>query len=912
MERSRCEQISRTPPDNTIIDESFASPLDMEQQFGLMANKVNETIHSISAIYNEIGYSSSEIAEKKSEVFRAMNNTIASFKCNLEREKNNISNECEWLRQQIRVILAMLNDNSGEKYLKLSSRGIVFDDEVMYREGLQSPSPMVYVPAQLKNPQFQDDASTKFQSEFMLKNHPNLSLLQYKSRLNSIFLEVLKSFVKVFKKFNEVNRLFWENLGAITEDWQDNHNSSLLYSIPRQNEAEEQAALIEEFESTLDHLQLTNRNYKPELRQGLSNTATEDVAFIISSPRKSRLSLASPENNVETHPPSDEGMNRLRDINYKLVHAIRGIKVTKITNEVISQLSKEAESVEKEIDNRMAKMKEIISDCLDLISVLSLTDEDLISVQKMQERDHKETSSVTSTSSSKEGFLDINTLKFLQKNPRQFGLMDHHLNFITGLAHALQRIKDTIQKKWEQYSRACVNLWEKLGENRNYTERFINDNSYLTDMSLNNFKLELKRLHAKRSEYVDSFIIDARNEISELQSKLLYSEARCKEFKYFVYDVNENSDEKEQVLNEHEAEIERLKADYTFKEPVLTLYSQLKDLLEDQKFLAESSKDSSRLLSKNSCKILLNEEKIRKKINRNLPRVLASLKQELVNFNDKLLSEGLLPITVGNHDMFEKVLLIESQANTHGGKVTRGNLYSPNKSRSGTSTRSSSPKKVNFSPSRVQKAQPQRRSPALSDPGQVKGRGISPRPQVQRSALPRSRISPTQKSDGLSNKISPRNTGRHMNEKKTSLEHTVLVPLNTSLAPSGVSSNGSSPSSRTESSNSIISDTPYSMCSRVSPLKSIANTNRSFLSSLSLSKPCEKVRDLEEHDKENSFIGSNDGFGGPLQNHQKHSTSHSEDTRLSVGSLANSTIVGDDYQKWREERIKALNVNDLE
>ena len=40
------------------------------------------------------------------------------------------------------------------------------------------------------------------------------------------------------------------------------------------------------------------------------------------------------------------------------------------------------------------------------------------------------------------------------------------------------------------------------------------------------------------------------------------------------------------------------------------MYEELQELLKDQQFLIESSKDSSRLLSKNSCKILLNEEKL--------------------------------------------------------------------------------------------------------------------------------------------------------------------------------------------------------------------------------------------------------------------------------------------------------------
>ncbi|KAM9936917.1 hypothetical protein OXX80_003557 [Metschnikowia pulcherrima] len=42
-----------------------STPLDMEQQFDLITSKVNEAVKSLNMTYNEIGYSSKEIGEKK-------------------------------------------------------------------------------------------------------------------------------------------------------------------------------------------------------------------------------------------------------------------------------------------------------------------------------------------------------------------------------------------------------------------------------------------------------------------------------------------------------------------------------------------------------------------------------------------------------------------------------------------------------------------------------------------------------------------------------------------------------------------------------------------------------------------------------------------------------------------------------
>ncbi|KAM9901341.1 hypothetical protein OXX79_004599 [Metschnikowia pulcherrima] len=924
-----------------------STPLDMEQQFDLITSKVNEAVKSLNMTYNEIGYSSKEIGEKKTKIFEAINNTIESFKTNLQREKNSISNECEWLRQQIRIILAMLGDNTGEKHLRLSSRGVVFKNDRMYAEGCkedisqhmskrntnkQSPSESFMLsddssdspttslfPTKMRlgspfgeshltdKPGFKSCQSSQNSNEGKNENHiqdpvlshnPQMSLLQHKSRLNSVFLEVLKAFVKVFRDFNEINRILWENIELITEERTTGCPTNIVSAIPDKAEAEEHAILIAEFDSIIEHLNLRNRNYKPELRHGLSDEISENAAFIISSPRKRRQSALSPQSSPKNSEPSDDAMDRLREINYKLVHAIRGLKVTKITTEVISELSKEVEKTEQEICARTASMKNYIAKCLRLIEALSLTESDLMVIQKMQDQSERE-----SNTSSGEGLFDIDTLKFIQTNPREFGLMDQHLQFVAKLAHTLQRIKDGKQKKWDHYSQACVELWEKLGENKNYTEQFLSENASLKDSAITNLKVELKRLYSKRAEYVDSFILDARNQISQLQEKLLYSEERCREFKFHDYDVNAESGDKEQILNEHEAEIARLKADYCSKEPVLSLYAQLTGLLEDQKFLAESSKDSSRLLSKNSCKILLNEEKLRKKISKNLPPVLTMLKREIISYNDKQLSQGLPTITAGNDDMFEKVVSIESSSNVCGNKQARSKA-SPHKSRSVTSTRSSSPTKVCQSPSRVQKQTHMRKSPAFASTGQTKSR-IS-----QKTMLPRSRLSPSQRPDTGSRKTSPTNSiiGDNIRDSRIN----VLRPLTMSLAPENSLSRASSPGGRSDLNTS--SSTLYSMCPRVSPLRTAQSDNRSFLSSLSPHKLSGKssVQNGNEDDKENAFVRLKEKFGGPLVNESHPTRQNDEHTRLSRDSLANSTIVGEDYQNWREERIKQINGDDLD
>ena len=91
------------------------------------------------------------------------------------------------------------------------------------------------------------------------------------------------------------------------------------------------------------------------------------------------------------------------------------------------------------------------------------------------------------------------------------------------------------------------------------------------------------------------------------------------------------------------------------------MYEELQELLKDQQFLIESSKDSSRLLSKNSCKILLNEEKIRKRINKTLPKLIDNLKKETSQYNNDAIQMGKRTLFINGEDFFEKILFIESE-----------------------------------------------------------------------------------------------------------------------------------------------------------------------------------------------------------------------------------------------------------
>ncbi|ABN64583.2 hypothetical protein PICST_54013 [Scheffersomyces stipitis CBS 6054] len=823
--------------------DADSSEMEKEKKFDSIVLNVNQTIKELSQIYSTIGYSSQEISAKKAEIFSHIENTISNFVSSLQREKNSIENECEWLRQQIRIILAMINESRGEKSLSLLERGLAFNDNSLYEEGYKEEVLRKLAQIQQRKLMTQDFNDNQMdyeqQYDYMMKTIPQLSLIELKNKLNSIFLEVLKAFVVLFKKLNDLN-LEYVNKGEIVGDiHSQDANSQILSTLHSKEEAEMHQSLINEFESIIEEMNLSKKN------SGLKHPGSKDDSntFILSSPRKSKKE--------KTDQP-DSQIDSLRDINYQLVRVIRGLKITKITPDILSAVQKEIDYCNREIESRKQRIGQITETCFFLIKTLHLNNDQLLEIQKSHEVKHD----------GSDGFFDIETLRLIQHDPSQFGLVDAHLNYLDRFCNILQNIKDTKQQKWEHYVSTCQSLWEKLGESAEYTENFLKMNSALTDISLMNLKLELNKLYMKRSEFIESFISDARVEIEKLWDKMFYGKEQRVTFRYYNYDADDDSHDKETVLSEHEQELARLESEYTSKSSVLIHYEQLNGLIKDQEFLRESSKNSERLLSKDSCKILLNEEKIRKRINKNLPRLLEGLKSEIVKYNNSALQEGKKPISINGEDFFEKILIIESeQLNQSSARSTRGFR----KPRTTTSV----------SPTRTNNKAPINRTRPIVSPVKT---SRSPTSMSARASRPT-----------LSRRTSPLNT---LSERTFNNPTTIRLTnaINSSMSGSSNSSTSSA-------------ESPIHMGNSFSPMKS-------FVAHLQpLNSPL--VADgnkMSQISKRNLNHNLQKEYSSPYEMSPiKINLKNSSGRKHSISTCDTSTLIGDDYQHWRNEKIKQMN-----
>ncbi|RLV94941.1 Anaphase spindle elongation protein [Spathaspora sp. JA1] len=828
------------------------------KQLDEIGSVVNQTISELTAVYNDIGFTDSEISNKQQEIFTVIQDTITNFSAKVYQERANIVDECEWLRQQVQIILAMINDNKGEKSLSLIERGLEFKNKDQYEDGYKEE-----VLTKFSNSQFAcsspfndsglDSSAISIEQQYdnMLNNIPTLSLSQMRSQLNNIFLKVLKLFMISFRKFNNLNLEYNELVDFVGPYNVSSANASILQTLPSNTDAEYHKRILDDFEFRIQQLNLDDEN---------NNIVTGENHnyFIISSPRKNSIQGCSNQNEHTDVDSLESPLEHLQNLNYQIIRIIRGLRFTKITSEFLSTVQSEIDKCKIELTQRKENVCAILNQIFECLDLLQMTDETFKEMQKRKESPEDDV------------LLDIETLKTIQKEPLEFGVHNSHIEFLSEIQTLLKSTVDARQTQYQQYSKTCIQLWEKLGESEEYVASFMQKNSSLTERSLVGFKMELSKLYIRRSKCIDKFITDARNDIEMLWDKMYYSRSMRSEFEFFNYDQDNSDVDKEFVLSKHEEEIVRLNEEYAVKEPIFQMYEELQDLVKDQEFLKEASKDSSRLVSKNSCKILLNEEKLRKKINKNMPRLIESLIAQVYKYNS--IPENNNPLSVNGQDLYDKLLSIQREQQSS----------APRRSKSSSIGSRVSPHKKS-----IQKLSPQKKPQSISRSASTL-RSFTDSP----TKTPVNRISKVS--------LNSHTTRTYNNPTTIQISNAITSSFSsTSTSPTRILGNIPSLNSQSELPPLNHPLRPLSILSQQnSPLR---------LNTCQTQKLGSPAFQQVPEDKENN---SSPFHLSPIRVKSKFfETPNQLYRRPSSNTSDNTTIIGDEYKTWREEKIRQNHAN---
>ncbi|KAF9583180.1 hypothetical protein BGW38_010076, partial [Lunasporangiospora selenospora] len=166
-------------------------------------------------------------------------------------------------------------------------------------------------------------------------------------------------------------------------------------------------------------------------------------------------------------------------------------------------------------------------------------------------------------------------------------------------------------------------LWDRLRIDEDDREKFMSEHVGLTKNVIRAYKEELGRLEDIKSEKLEEFILEERGKIFELWEKLYYSLDQCQSFQPLFEEVNTD-----ELLEEHETEVARLQQELSENELILVAIERYRMMLDEIREFEITSMDSQRLFHRDPGR-LLREEKFRKMITREFPKVEAELEEAL-------------------------------------------------------------------------------------------------------------------------------------------------------------------------------------------------------------------------------------------------------------------------------------------
>jgi protein regulator of cytokinesis 1 len=227
-------------------------------------------------------------------------------------------------------------------------------------------------------------------------------------------------------------------------------------------------------------------------------------------------------------------------------------------------------------------------------------------------------------------------VKYYRDAPEQLGLHEEDIARLRSKRDKLSEEKKNREKRLKDLKIAVETLWEKLGIEEHERKAFLNSNRGCGIRQINEFEDELARLNELKRQNLHLFVEDARFKLQELWDALYFSEDEMLEFTPAFSDVYSDA-----LLEAHEREIARLEVLREQRAPTLALVDKHRSLISERDELAASSQDASRLMmrgqkgEKRDPGKLLREEKMRKRIAKELPKVAAELRKALEKWEDE-------------------------------------------------------------------------------------------------------------------------------------------------------------------------------------------------------------------------------------------------------------------------------------
>jgi protein regulator of cytokinesis 1 len=225
--------------------------------------------------------------------------------------------------------------------------------------------------------------------------------------------------------------------------------------------------------------------------------------------------------------------------------------------------------------------------------------------------------------------IDRNIIDYGSTEPERLGLTKDDIERLRTKRGKLLDERERRRNKAESFKKEIQELWAKLGIDEGDRKLFLQQNRGCDTRTLQALEEELHRLLDLKRDNLHIFVEDTRMMIAELWEKMYFGDDEVMDFSPAHSDVYTDA-----LLTAHEMELERLENLWDERAPIISLVEKHMELMSEKEELAASAQDSSRLLSRGprDPTRLLREEKTRKRLAKELPKIEVELKKALEDY----------------------------------------------------------------------------------------------------------------------------------------------------------------------------------------------------------------------------------------------------------------------------------------
>ncbi|XP_047133005.1 protein regulator of cytokinesis 1 isoform X1 [Hydra vulgaris] len=204
-----------------------------------------------------------------------------------------------------------------------------------------------------------------------------------------------------------------------------------------------------------------------------------------------------------------------------------------------------------------------------------------------------------------------------------FVLSSQHLDDLTELQKKLQEEHSALLQQIESLRNKVISLWDRLETTKSERDEFLPILKSNTPKSAKALMKEISRLEELKRLHMQKFIESIRKELAFLWDKCYFGEEQRIVFQAFYSDIYT-----EDTLAEHEHQVATLKNYYEENKELFKLVEKRENLWKKKVEFESRATDTNRLNNRGGA--LLKEEKTRKSVEKELPKVENELRKKII------------------------------------------------------------------------------------------------------------------------------------------------------------------------------------------------------------------------------------------------------------------------------------------